>query len=91
MSGVLVLVSAVLLLTLRIGLAWQSSSSTGSRSLFGLSTSALSLEVGSTTALVGPSGAGKTTVLRAVAGLVRPTAGRISCGDVSRGSTPPRA
>jgi len=40
MSGVLVLVSAVLLLTLRIGLAWQSSSSTGSRSLFGLSTSA---------------------------------------------------
>jgi molybdate transport system ATP-binding protein len=41
----------------------------------------LSLEVGSTTALVGPSGAGKTTVLRAVAGLVRPTAGRISCGD----------
>jgi molybdate transport system ATP-binding protein len=42
----------------------------------------LSLRVGSTTALVGPSGAGKTTVLRAVAGLVRPTGGRISCGDV---------
>jgi molybdate transport system permease protein len=40
MSGVLVLVSAVLLLTLRIGLVWQGSSSTGSRSLFGLSTSA---------------------------------------------------
>jgi molybdate transport system ATP-binding protein len=40
---------------------------------------ALSLEVDSTTALIGPSGAGKTTVLRAVAGLVRPTAGRISC------------
>ena len=40
MSGVLVLVSAVLLLTLRIGLAWQSSSSPGSRSLFGLSISA---------------------------------------------------
>jgi molybdate transport system ATP-binding protein len=39
----------------------------------------LSLQVPSTTALVGPSGAGKTTVLRAVAGLVRPTAGRISC------------
>ena len=38
MSGVLVLVSAALLLTLRIGLGWQSSSSTGSRSLFGLST-----------------------------------------------------
>ncbi len=43
---------------------------------------ALSLEVGSTTALIGPSGAGKSTVLRAVAGLVRPTAGRIECnGD----------
>jgi molybdate transport system ATP-binding protein len=34
-----------------------------------------------TVALVGPSGAGKTTVLRAVAGLVRPRGGRISCGD----------
>jgi molybdate transport system ATP-binding protein len=41
---------------------------------------ALSLEVASTTALVGPSGAGKTTVLRAIAGLVRPTTGRITCG-----------
>jgi molybdate transport system permease protein len=40
MSGVLVLVSAALLLTLRIGLVWQSSSSTRSRSLFGLSNSA---------------------------------------------------
>jgi molybdenum ABC transporter ATP-binding protein len=41
----------------------------------------LSLEVGSTLALVGPSGAGKTTVLRAVAGLVRPAAGRIAVDD----------
>jgi molybdate transport system ATP-binding protein len=38
----------------------------------------LTLDVSSTMALVGPSGAGKTTVLRAVAGLVRPEAGRIS-------------
>jgi molybdate transport system ATP-binding protein len=36
-----------------------------------------------TLALVGPSGAGKTTVLRAVAGLVRPERGRVSVqGDV---------
>ena len=31
-------------------------------------------------ALVGPSGAGKSTLLRAVAGLVRPTHGRVSVG-----------
>jgi ABC-type Fe3+/spermidine/putrescine transport system ATPase subunit len=41
----------------------------------------LRLEVGSTLALVGPSGAGKTTVLRAVAGLVRPESGRIAVDD----------
>ncbi|HEX3226178.1 MAG TPA: ABC transporter ATP-binding protein [Gaiellaceae bacterium] len=41
----------------------------------------LSLEVGSTLALVGPSGAGKTTVLRAVAGLARPESGRIAVDD----------
>jgi molybdate transport system ATP-binding protein len=34
-----------------------------------------------TIALVGPSGAGKTTVLRAVAGLVRPERGRVTLGD----------
>ncbi|HLK46351.1 MAG TPA: hypothetical protein VKT18_10190, partial [Acidimicrobiales bacterium] len=39
MSAVLIVISAALLLALRIGLQWQSSSSTGSRSLFGLSTS----------------------------------------------------
>jgi molybdate transport system ATP-binding protein len=38
----------------------------------------LSLEVDSAIALVGPSGAGKTTVLRAIAGLVRPQSGRIA-------------
>jgi molybdate transport system ATP-binding protein len=41
----------------------------------------LALEVGETVALVGPSGAGKTSVLRAIAGLARPSAGRIALGD----------
>jgi len=39
MSGVLVLISALLLLTLRIGLSWRSSPSSRSLSLFGLSSS----------------------------------------------------
>ncbi|HSC91270.1 MAG TPA: ABC transporter ATP-binding protein [Gaiellaceae bacterium] len=42
----------------------------------------LSLEIGSeTVALVGPSGGGKTSVLRAVAGLLRPDAGTVALGD----------
>jgi ABC-type sulfate/molybdate transport systems ATPase subunit len=41
----------------------------------------VAVEIGpETLALVGPSGAGKTTVLRAVAGLVRPDRGRIALG-----------
>jgi molybdate transport system ATP-binding protein len=41
----------------------------------------LALEVAGTVALVGPSGAGKTSVLRAISGLVRPPRGRIALGD----------
>jgi len=36
---------------------------------------------GTVTALFGPSGAGKTTILKAIAGLWHPSAGRISLGD----------
>ena len=55
----------------------------------------LSLEVGrETVALVGPSGAGKTSVLRAVAGLARPERGHVVCSgetwfDEARGVDEP--
>jgi molybdate transport system ATP-binding protein len=38
----------------------------------------LALDVARTVALVGPSGAGKSSVLQAIAGLVRPEAGRVA-------------
>jgi molybdate transport system ATP-binding protein len=42
----------------------------------------LSVTAGSAAlAIVGPSGAGKTSMLRMLAGLLRPRAGRIRCGD----------
>jgi molybdate transport system ATP-binding protein len=43
-------------------------------------TLSLDLEVEGTVALVGPSGAGKTSVLRSLAGLVKPSSGRIALG-----------
>jgi molybdate transport system ATP-binding protein len=42
----------------------------------------LTVERGETVALVGPSGAGKTTALRVIAGLVRPRAGFVAVDDV---------
>jgi zinc/manganese transport system ATP-binding protein len=37
-------------------------------------------QTGSLTAIVGPNGAGKSTLLNAIAGIRRPTEGRITCG-----------
>ncbi|MBO0806058.1 MAG: ATP-binding cassette domain-containing protein, partial [Nocardiopsaceae bacterium] len=41
----------------------------------------LSVAAGERVALFGPSGAGKTTVLEAIAGLVPLTGGRVTLGD----------
>jgi molybdate transport system ATP-binding protein len=41
----------------------------------------LAVAPGETLALAGPSGAGKTSVLRIVAGLLRPERGVVACGD----------
>ncbi|HEX6696383.1 MAG TPA: thiol reductant ABC exporter subunit CydD [Solirubrobacteraceae bacterium] len=51
----------------------------------------LTLAPGLTTALVGPSGAGKTTVARIVARLADPQSGTVACGGVDLRHVDPRA
>jgi 2-aminoethylphosphonate transport system ATP-binding protein len=51
----------------------------------------LQVQRGEIMALIGPSGSGKTTALRAVAGFVRPTAGRVRIGETDVTDLPPYA
>ena len=51
----------------------------------------LTVAAGEIMAIIGPSGSGKTTALRAVAGFVKPSAGRIRLGATDVTDLPPRA
>ncbi len=51
----------------------------------------MELEPGRTTALVGPTGAGKSTVAALALRLVDPTTGRVSCGGCDLRELPPEA
>ena len=48
------------------------------------------VKAGSITALVGPNGVGKTTLLRCIAGLDTPLSGRIHVDDIDVGLHPRR-
>ncbi|MET0623138.1 MAG: ABC transporter ATP-binding protein [Pyrinomonadaceae bacterium] len=50
----------------------------------------LFVPAGETCALVGPNGAGKTTLLKMLAGLLRPSGGKIEVADIEVGAFPKR-
>ncbi|MGH9368978.1 MAG: ABC transporter ATP-binding protein [Thermoanaerobaculia bacterium] len=51
----------------------------------------LAVARGEAVALLGPNGSGKTTTLKAAAGLIHPSAGRIEIGDPPRDASDPEA
>ncbi|WP_119727779.1 ABC transporter ATP-binding protein [Thermomonospora amylolytica] len=63
---------------------------TGDTAVRALDDVTVELAAGRFTAIMGPSGAGKSTLMHCVAGLDRPTGGRVYVGDVEIGALPDR-